>query len=438
MALQPVVDPNQGETEEQQQMRMAMLAAQMQSGGQQSPTLPATSQPQIVESPAGLDPTTAQQAISALPQKPAPDVTMQHATYADQPGAADTAKAQQALSSYQDRPMWRKMLGPGLIAAASALGAHSWGGRQLEENASKDITDLNQASQTHYQSLVQQLETARSMQQAQYEADQRNRQQDIMLAGQNQSRNLVAQIAAGSRQNVAGINATGRENVQGLRNTGNEDVQGLRNTGAENVEGTRAKTAIDVAKINAQAALSRFLAGEGYEDRRQQAGFGHTDTKPTADEDRRADLSAAMSNYADMLIDIAQRRPDLFGPLAGRVTEARQFVGSNDPDVADLKFLKEQLGITQMGAHSLRSAQAIAPIADALANSFKNDAATTIATAEMAKKGVASFMGPQTRPTVNTPNQPAAPTKPPGSLTNRVGGSTPRVLKYNPTTGKLE
>jgi hypothetical protein len=392
---------NQGEDEEQQQLKLAMLAAQAQ---QQQ----AANQPPVPPMPAANQP---ESMAASVPPTPQPNVNLAHATFASQPAASDVQRAQSNLDDYQNRPMWRKMLGPALIAGASALGAHSYGGRQLQAQGDQDMQELVKNQEGRRQSLIQQLQFAKGEQQSQYEADQRNRQQDIMMQGNNQTKTLQSQILANSRLGVAGVNAGSREAVADTNVQGRKDVTGMQDTSREKIAGEQVTGRMEVAKVNAQAALSRFLAGEGRTDARQANSFGHTDNKPTADEDRRADLTEAMMGYADMLGDIAQRRPELFGPLSGRVTQGRQLIGSDDPDVANLKFLREQLGITQMGAHSLRSAQAIGPIADSLVNSFHNSPEAVLSTIDMAKKGVSSFLNP-VRPTVGGVGPNPAPGQP--------------------------
>lgn len=405
MALQPPTsDQNQGEDEEQSQFKMAMLMAQQQQQANNQPP------PADVAAPVSL-PSAPTPTPDAL-QTQQPDVTLAHANIQDQPASKWVSKAEGDLSKYESTPMWKRMLVPALVGATTTLGAHTRGGAALAQAGNQDIQNYIGNLQGRRTNLQQQVQNARQQQMSEYELDQRNRQQDLMTAANNQTRNLMAQIAANSRQEVAGTNAGAREYSADVGGQSREAVAGTNATSREAVAGTQANSRLEVAKINAQAALNRFLAGQDREDARQSMGFGHADNKPTADEDRRADLSQAMMGYADMLSDIAARRPELFGPLAGRITQGKQWLGTDDPDVANLKFLREQLGITQMGAHSLRSAQAISPIADALVNSFHNDAATVIKTAAMAKKGVGQFLNP-IRPTVGgvgpTPPNPHTP-----------------------------
>ena len=79
--------------------------------------------------------------------------------------------------------------------------------------------------------------------------------------------------------------------------------------------------------------------------------------EPSPDEQRRADLARNLEENLNNLEDIARRRPELFGPVAGRMTGARQAIGSSDPDVAALKVIEEQTGLAMVGAHAMRNAQ---------------------------------------------------------------------------------
>lgn len=77
----------------------------------------------------------------------------------------------------------------------------------------------------------------------------------------------------------------------------------------------------------------------------------------TPDEQRRADLAGNLEENLKNLEDIARRRPELFGPVSGRMTGAKQWIGSSDPDVAALKVIEEQTGLAMVGAHAMRNAQ---------------------------------------------------------------------------------
>ncbi len=114
--------------------------------------------------------------------------------------------------------------------------------------------------------------------------------------------------------------------------------------------------------------------------------------EPTADEQRRADLAENMNENLDQLEDILSRRPDLFGPVAGRVTWARNAIGTSDPDVAKLKAIKEYFGMASVGAHAMRNAQHVATAADAVINGFTNSPDAMRAAIEAARNSTATFM----------------------------------------------
>ena len=360
--------------------------------------------------------------MSAFPEKNmgmGENVGLAHASLQDQPATKYVGQAQDALDEYNRKTHgWRGMLAPAILTAGSLLGAHSYNGAHLQDEAGKEMEQIQNRRMQERQSLVNQVQSARTLQQQEYEADQRNRQQDLMVASNNQTKSLTAKILAGSRENVAQIGADSRENVQGSREELGRYVADKR------LEGTQytADQHVKAARYAADAALNRFLAGQDRADQRQQRGFAHTDLKPTADEDRRADLARAAQGYAGALKDIMVRRPELFGQvgqgayfLGGRGTQLRNMLGSNDPDVAELKYLKEQLGITQMGAHSFRSAQAIAPIADAMVNSFNSGPDAGISVLDHAIEQLNMFTGVQVRPGV------VGQTASPGPLTQQVG-----------------
>ena len=113
--------------------------------------------------------------------------------------------------------------------------------------------------------------------------------------------------------------------------------------------------------------------------------------KPSADEQRRADLAENLNENLTTLEDIVKRRPDLFGPLAGRMTAMRAAVGTSDPDIGTLETIKHQIGMAQISAHGMRSAHGIAGAADSILNNFHNSPAAVQASIDAAKHSVATF-----------------------------------------------
>lgn len=99
----------------------------------------------------------------------------------------------------------------------------------------------------------------------------------------------------------------------------------------------------------------------------------------TPDEQRRADLANNLEENLTSLEDIAKRRPELFGPFAGRKTTAKQWIGSSDPDVAALKVIEEQTGLAMVGAHAMRNAQHAEKAAQSITGANKNTADVLLA-----------------------------------------------------------
>jgi hypothetical protein len=113
--------------------------------------------------------------------------------------------------------------------------------------------------------------------------------------------------------------------------------------------------------------------------------------KPTADEQRRSDLSENLNENLATLEEITNRRPDLFGPVAGQITGIKGFIGSNDPDIGTLETIKHQIGMAQISAHGMRSAQGVSSAAESILNSFKNGPDAVKASINAARNSVKTF-----------------------------------------------
>jgi hypothetical protein len=114
--------------------------------------------------------------------------------------------------------------------------------------------------------------------------------------------------------------------------------------------------------------------------------------KPTADEQRRADLAGNLEENLQTLEEIVNRRGDeLFGPIAGRMTRLKASFGSNDPDIGTLGTIKHQLGMAQISAHGMRSAQGIEGAATSILNNLKNGPDAVRASIKAARNSVQTF-----------------------------------------------
>lgn len=112
---------------------------------------------------------------------------------------------------------------------------------------------------------------------------------------------------------------------------------------------------------------------------------------PSVDEQRRSDLAANLRENLDALDGIIDRRPDLFGPVRGRVTSLRQAFGSDDTDIGALDTIKHQIGMAQISAHGMRTARGIEDAATAIVNGWKNGPAALKAAIQAARNSVQTF-----------------------------------------------
>jgi hypothetical protein len=114
-------------------------------------------------------------------------------------------------------------------------------------------------------------------------------------------------------------------------------------------------------------------------------------SKPTADEQRRADLAENLNENLNTLEDIAKRRPDLFGPMAGRLTQLRGAIGTGDKDIATLETIKHQIGMAQISAHGMRSAHGIEAAADSILNNLHNQPDAVLANVKAVRDSIKTF-----------------------------------------------
>jgi hypothetical protein len=190
-------------------------------------------------------------------------------------------------------------------------------------------------------------------------------------------------IGGESAENVANTRANSNETVADTRATSAGNTANTRATSAQDVANTRATSAQNVASIRAKAAASK-ATGEI--------------KKATADEQRRADLANNLSENLDQLEEIVTRRPELFGPVSGRLTGAKQWAGTNDPDVAALKTIAEQTGMAMVGTHAMRNAQHVEAAANSITGANKNTPAALLGpqgSIAKARQSLKTFLGAQ-------------------------------------------
>ena len=92
----------------------------------------------------------------------------------------------------------------------------------------------------------------------------------------------------------------------------------------------------------------------------------------TADEKKKAELAENMVFNANNIASILQRRPDIVGKVAGRITNVEQMAGTNDPDIVQLGTDIHNIAMANNGIHGLRSSEAVKEFENKLLNNFKN------------------------------------------------------------------
>lgn len=113
--------------------------------------------------------------------------------------------------------------------------------------------------------------------------------------------------------------------------------------------------------------------------------------EPSADEQRRADLAGNLNENFNQLEDIVKRRPELFGPLAGRWTDLKGKFGSDDPDIGALSTLEHQIGMAQISAHGMRSSHGIEGAAQSILNGFHSGPNAIMSAIKTARQSVGTF-----------------------------------------------
>lgn len=122
-----------------------------------------------------------------------------------------------------------------------------------------------------------------------------------------------------------------------------------------------------------------------------QAAPSNLARKPNAEEIKRSDLAENVNENLNRLEEIVNRRPDLFGKVAGRMTKLKENVGTDDPDISQLKTLEDNLGMAMQSAHGMRSAQHVATSAQSVLNRFKNSPEALKAAIKTARDSVGTF-----------------------------------------------
>jgi hypothetical protein len=116
---------------------------------------------------------------------------------------------------------------------------------------------------------------------------------------------------------------------------------------------------------------------------------------PSADRLRRGDLARNAITNIEAIKQRIANSPDLFGKVAGRVTNLSQISGSTDKDLAALAVAVHNLALASNGAHGLRSSQAVHDTETDILNHFHNSPDATVEALNEMKASLKTFVEDQ-------------------------------------------
>jgi len=222
------------------------------------------------------------------------------------------------------------------------------------------------------------------------------------LDRQKNDPNSAAYKAAMGRLQVAAKNAQTAAGRLGLaKDTFNANYFGIGPTGA----------ALSGAQIDEKT-------GQPIGPRMANAG------KVSADRLKRGDLAAnAIHNLNNVEEIIGRRGDDLFGPIMGRISNIRDMVGSDDPDLAAIGTEIHNYALASNGAHGVRSQQAVEKTEDEILKQMKRGTNGAMGGIRAAKDSLLDFVKDQQ---LGSKARPASPTAQPQA-----------THVYNPATGAI-
>jgi hypothetical protein len=155
--------------------------------------------------------------------------------------------------------------------------------------------------------------------------------------------------------------------------------------------------------------------------------------KTPADRLKRGDLAANAIHNLNNIEEIIDRRDDLFGPIMGRLTTLKDWMGSDDPDIAAIGTEIHNYALASNGAHGVRSQQAVQDTENEILNHFKRGPKGAMGGIRAAKDSLLDFVKDQQLGHKARPVNPTNPKQPPAN----PNGQPPPTHIYNPNTGTI-
>lgn len=155
--------------------------------------------------------------------------------------------------------------------------------------------------------------------------------------------------------------------------------------------GTLTEDMITGMKQQTRAAVQTYLA-QHHPNLDQKSVFA------TGAERQRGDLANNAIHNLDMIGPLLQRRPDIIGKADGLITQGKEAVGTDDPDLATVMTALDNYGLAATGGHGVKAVAARTDAKKSLLNNFKNGpqaVAASIATAKSSLQNLAAVGQPK-------------------------------------------
>ena len=108
-------------------------------------------------------------------------------------------------------------------------------------------------------------------------------------------------------------------------------------------------------------------------------------------ERKQRDLGRNSIENLNVIQSTLDKRPDLIGVIAGRVSQGKGLTGTNDPDLATINQALDNWALASTGAHGIRSVEARTDAKRDLLNSLKNGPAAVDAAINQSRNSLTQF-----------------------------------------------
>lgn len=117
--------------------------------------------------------------------------------------------------------------------------------------------------------------------------------------------------------------------------------------------------------------------------------------KIPADRLKRGDLASNAISNLDDIVGMIHSNPELFGSLSGRITTAREMMGSDEPAIREIAIAAHNYALASAGVHGTRSQGAVEKTENELLNHWKDGDTAVLGGIAQAKKSLQQFVDNQ-------------------------------------------